>query len=105
VTPTYDLGLLGVFVEPRGVFGSRDALVNWFLGARVAFVHREIYTLNTSGVAFGGIMGLLIGPSWPVRIEPAITATYLTFYPYIETGDWDTGSAVGLQVGISVPID
>jgi hypothetical protein len=103
VSTSFDLSLLGLYLEPRLLFERRGAPVAGFLGMRGAWVRRGVSDLSSSGFAVGGIVGLQVGTSWPVRIEPAITATFLSFAPFSGSGERDTGSAIGLQLGISVP--
>ena len=103
-TPAYDLTVLGLYLEPRFLFDQGERLVGWFIGGRLAWVQREVYTFSSAGYALGGILGMVIGTGWPVRIEPAITATALSFSPYSGSGDRATGSSISLQIGISIPL-
>jgi hypothetical protein len=103
-TPAYDLTVLGIYLEPRFLFDQGDRLLGWFIGGRLAWVQREVYTLSSDGYALGGIVGMVIGTDWPVRIEPALTATALSFSSFSGSGDRATGTSMSLQIGLSIPI-
>ena len=71
-----NLKVLGVFAEPRYLFGIKSPNIAPFIGGRLSYLHQSLvvsgFTTGANGWAIGGVGGILFQMGRQVGIEAKI---------------------------------
>jgi hypothetical protein len=106
--PNRSLGIYAAYFEPRLVFGRGVKQQRTFLGARLAWLHRDASIptapLSGGGYGIGALTGFSQRISGNARLEFLITATYLSFNSLFPPGPSQTGNTIGLECALDLPV-
>ncbi len=105
--PDRDLSILAVYAEPRLLFPLSGSSVVFALGIRAGWVRREstsgTSSLDSTGYGVGAVAAVQYGVARSLNLEAVASFNLLSFAPILGN-ERDTGSVIGLQVGLSVPL-
>ena len=102
-----DLAILAIYAEPRVLFPIPESPATFSLGLRAGWARRdastETSTFESTGYGVGGVAAIQIGVARSLNVEALLSVNLLSFAP-IFGSERDSGSVIGVQLGLSVPL-